>query len=90
MRCRLTATGNETFPLLEKLTRTYGACTITAREGEKIVGLLRFYPKAICQLEGAGGLCLQQEYAAGTRDDFRRQRFPALSSIKDRTLAIHA
>ncbi len=75
--------------LLEKLTRTYGACTIMAREGGKIVGLLRFYPKAICQLEEAGGLCLQQDYAEGPRDDFADSDFPPLSSIQDRTLAVH-
>jgi len=53
------------IPLLEKITRTYGACAIIARDGAEIVGQLRFYPKAICDLEGGGGLCLQQDYPAG-------------------------
>ncbi|MHC4400677.1 MAG: hypothetical protein ACYTG0_13460, partial [Planctomycetota bacterium] len=35
-------------PLLEKLTRAYGACAIVAREDDQIVGQLRFYPKAVC------------------------------------------
>jgi len=44
--------------LLVKLTRTYGSCAIIARDGDYIVGHLRFYPKAVCDMEGAGVHCL--------------------------------
>ena len=47
-------------PLLVKFTRTYGACAIIARDGDEIVGMLRFYPKALCGLEGAGYLCFSR------------------------------
>jgi len=54
-------------PLLRKLADSYGAYAIVARDGDRIVGQTRFYPKAICALEGAGQMCLQQEYPAGPR-----------------------
>ena len=75
--------------LLKKISRIYGACAIIARDGDKIVGQLRFYPKAICNLEGAGGLCLQQDYSAGPADDFTDCDFPFLSQIEDKTLVVH-
>ncbi|MBN1399200.1 MAG: hypothetical protein JXA74_00080, partial [Anaerolineae bacterium] len=56
-------------PLLVKLTRVYGACAIIARDQDRIVGQLRFYPQAVWDMEGAGGLCLQQDYPAGPADD---------------------
>ena len=77
------------IPLLVKITRTYGACAIIARDGDQIVGLLRFYPKAICDLKGAGGLCLQQDHAAGPADDFTDTEFPAPAQIEDKTLVVH-
>lgn len=76
-------------PLLDKLTRTYGACAIVARDGNRVVGLLRFYPKAVWNTEGAGGLCLQQDYPSGPGEDFVKNDFPPLSRIEDRTLAVH-
>ena len=76
-------------PLLLKLTRTYGACAILARDGTEIVGHLRFYPKAICNLRGAGGLCLQQDDPAGPVDDFANYEFPAPAQIEDKTLVVH-
>ena len=33
-------------PLLRALTEAYGACAVVAREGDRIVGTLRFYPRA--------------------------------------------
>lgn len=75
--------------LLQKITRIYGACAIIARDGEEIVGQLRFYPKLICELEGAGGMCLQQDPAAGPTEDFVDIDFPPPSEIKDRTLVVH-
>jgi GNAT superfamily N-acetyltransferase len=76
-------------PMLVKLTRTYGACAIVARDGDRIVGTLRFYPKAIWNMEGAGGLCLQQDDPAGPADDFADYDFPAPAQIGDKTLAVH-
>jgi GNAT superfamily N-acetyltransferase len=77
------------LPLLVKLTRTYDACAILARANNQIVGQLRFYPKAVWNLDGAGGLCLQQDYPSGTADDFAHQDFPALAQIEDKTLLVH-
>src|SRR5512142_291185 len=65
------------IPLLVKLTRTYGACAIVARDGDRIVGHLRFYPKAVWDMAGAGGLCLQQDHPSGPVDDFAEKDFPA-------------
>jgi len=76
-------------PLLLKLTRTYGACAIIARAGGQVVGQLRFYPKAVCGLAGAGELCLQQDYPAGPKDNFAGECLPALAQIEDKTLAVH-
>jgi len=73
--------------LLVKLTRTYGSCAIIARDGDYIVGHLRFYPKAVCDMEGAGGPCLQQDH--GPADDFADSDFPGPAQIEDRTLVVH-
>lgn len=75
--------------LLEALTRVYGACAILARDGGRIVGHLRFYPKAVCDMPGAGQLCLQQDYDAGPEDHFAESSFPPLAEIKDKTLVVH-
>lgn len=75
--------------LLQKLTRLYGACAIIARDGEEIVGQLRFYPKSVCELEGAGGLCLQQDPPAGFTEDFSGIDFPPPSQLPERTLVVH-
>ncbi len=77
------------LPLLLKLTRVYGACAILARDSERVVGHLRFYPKAVGDLPGAGGLCLQQDSPSGPADDLADTPFPALPDIADKTLAIH-
>lgn len=76
-------------PLLVKLTRTYGCCAILARVGEQIVGFLRFYPKAVCNMQGAGSLCLQQEFPAGPVDDFDDSNFPDPAHLEDKTLLVH-
>jgi len=76
-------------PLLAKITRTYGACAIIARDGDEVVGCLRFYPKAVCEMEGAGSLCLQQDHPAGPVEDFADRDFPAPAKIKDRRLVVH-
>ena len=83
-RCR-----TRNLPLLAKLTHAYGACAIVARDGRQIVGHLRFYPKAVCGMAGAGCLCLQQDYPAGPAEDFADADFPAMSQIEDKTLVVH-
>lgn len=76
-------------PLLKKLTSTYGSCAIIARDGDRIVGHLRFYPRVVCNMEGAGGLCLQQDSPAGAVESFADLDFPGIEQIKDRTLVVN-
>jgi hypothetical protein len=76
-------------PVLMKLTRTYGSCAIIARDGDQIVGHLRFYPKFVCDMEGAGGLCLQQDSPAGPVEDFADSDFPDPAQKEDKTLVVH-
>lgn len=76
-------------PLLNKLTETYGACAIIARDGKEIVGQLRFYPRVVCNMEHSGWLCLQQDYPAGPAEDLVDSSFPALAQIADKTLVVH-
>lgn len=76
-------------PLLIQLTNTYGACAILARDGERVVGHLRFYPKAISEMVGAGGLCLQQDPPNGPDEDFADRYFPPLTELADKTLMVH-
>ena len=77
------------IPLLAKLTLTYGACAILARTDDKVVGQLRFYPKAIWDMKDAGEMCLLQDYPNGPVDDFGETEFPPLEEMEDKTLAIH-
>jgi hypothetical protein len=78
------------IPLLEKLTRTYGACAILARDGEDVVGTLRFYPKALCSFGPAGAaFCLLQSHPAGPRDDLVAGEFPPLKELSEKTLFVH-
>jgi hypothetical protein len=72
-------------PLLAKLTRVYGGCAVVAREGDRIVGMLRFYPKAVAGRE----FCLQQAHPAGPAEDFARAAFPPLEQLSDRTVVVH-
>jgi len=75
--------------LLRALTRIYGACAILARSGGHVVGQLRFYPRVVWKREGAGELCLQQDFPNGPAVDFALAEFPPLSQISDKTLLIH-
>jgi GNAT superfamily N-acetyltransferase len=75
--------------LLLKLTRTYGACAIVARDGDDVVGMLRFYPREVWKMEGAGELCLQQDHPAGPVDGFADADFPTLEQMADKTLVVH-
>jgi hypothetical protein len=77
------------LPLLEKLTDAYGACAMLARDGEQVVGTLRFYPKAIAEMPEAGMFCLQQDYPAGPSAALAEKPFPPLSELADRTLSVH-
>ncbi len=77
------------IPVLEKLTQTYGACAILARAGGSVVGQLRFYPKAIWNMDSAGELCLLQDFPYGSAEDFAGTDFPPLEQIADKTLTIH-
>jgi ribosomal protein S18 acetylase RimI-like enzyme len=76
-------------PLLHKLAQVYGAYAIVARDGERIIGQLRFYPKAVCEMGEAGQLCLQQAYPAGPRAELVERDFPSLERLEDKTLVVH-
>lgn len=77
-------------PFLSKLTEVYGACAVIARDGERVVGHLRFYPKAIYRMAAPGlGLCLQQTFPCGPADDLAQRDFPPLTQIADKTLLVH-
>jgi GNAT superfamily N-acetyltransferase len=75
-------------PLLRKLIQTYGTCAIVARDGDQVVGQLRFYPKVVCAMNG-GCLCLQQDPPAGPADGFTDNDFPEPAAIEDKTLSVH-
>ena len=75
-------------PLLRKLIQTYGTCAIVARDGDQVVGQLRFYPKVVCAMNG-GCLCLQQDQPAGPADGFADKDFPEPAAIEDKTLSVH-
>jgi len=83
-RCR-----NRNRPLLKGLIRAYGACAIVARHGDQIVGQLRFYPKDVCGMQSAGGLCLQADYPAGPASDFGQSDLPPREKLQDQTLQVH-
>ncbi|HOW85735.1 MAG TPA: hypothetical protein P5119_01070 [Candidatus Aminicenantes bacterium] len=75
---------------LRSMTDTYGACAVVAGSGGRVVGHLRFYPKAVRQLAGPClGLCLQQASPYGPAADFGRGPFPPLREIEDKTLVVH-
>jgi len=75
--------------LIDKFTEVYGACAVVARRGETVVGHLRFYPRVVWEMEGAGFLCLQQDFPAGPRDDFSALDFPLRKELEEQTLKIH-
>jgi hypothetical protein len=75
---------------LDDLVKTYGACAVVAKQGEAVVGHLRFYPKTVRELAAPGlGLCLQQEFPNGPADDLARRRLTPLNEIVDKTLLVH-
>ena len=76
-------------PLLRKIIQTYGTCAILARDGDKVVGQLRFYPKVVLAMHSSGYLCLQQDPPDGPADDFADNDFPELAAIEDKTLSVN-
>jgi len=77
------------IPLLKKLVKMYGTCVIVARDGDEIIGMLRFYPKAVMSMNKAGYMCLQQDYPAGPAEDIINEQFPSFEEIEDKTLKVH-
>ncbi len=78
------------LPLMEKLVRTYGSCAIVARDGEEVVGTLRFYPKELCAFgESGAGFCLQQAPPAGPAEDLADRSWPERDRFRERTLFVH-
>lgn len=77
------------IPLLTRLTEVYGACAVIARDGERVVGQLRFYPRQLCATHCPGGLCLQQDPPAGPSAEFVHVDFPAFDQLADKTLTVH-
>ena len=70
--------------------KVYGTTAIIARDGEQVMGTLRFYPKALCSFGETGvGFCLQQEYPAGPADGFAERRVPPLHELIDKALFVH-
>ena len=76
------------IPLLKELTELYGSAAILAWEGDEVVGLLRFVPKVVSQMEGGGGFCLLMPFPAGSTEDFPHRVFPSKKTIEDRTLVV--
>lgn len=78
------------LPLLEKPIPTYGTCAILATYGAQVVGFLRFHPKVLFSLEGAGLMCLQQGFPAGPSEHLINQRFPPSTRFETRPIALTA
>lgn len=75
---------------LGNLVKTYGSCAVVAKQGQAVVGHLRFYPRAVRDLAAPGlGLCLQQEFPSGPAEDLGGRRFPPLDEIADTTILVH-
>ncbi len=77
------------LPLLRKITRVYGSCAVTAWDGERVIGMLRFYPKEVCEMPLAGMLCLQQDFPFGPASNFFKGVFPPMPDLADKTLVVH-
>ena len=76
-------------PILRAIAETYGACAVAVREGDAIVGMLRFYPAAVRAMAGSMGFCLQQPFPYGPPEDFGAVRLPPPEDLEDRTLSVH-
>lgn len=74
------------LPLLQRLTAVYGACAMLAWAGSRVVGTLRFYPRAIMM---GPAFCLQQEAPNGPLPELMARPMPPLAELGDRTLVVH-
>ena len=75
-------------PLLKKLIKTYGTCAILAKDGDLVVGTLRFYPRTLFSDQGYG-FCLQQGPPYGPSENSAARELPPLGEIEDKTLKVH-
>lgn len=76
-------------PLLKKLIETYGTCAILAKDGDLVVGTLRFYPKILFSDGSISGFCLQQGPPYGPSESSAVRELPLLEDIDDKTLKVH-
>jgi GNAT superfamily N-acetyltransferase len=76
-------------PILRALTASYGACAILSRDGDRVVGILRFYPRAVLGIAGSLGFCLQRPFPGGPPRDFAAAVLPLRGALEDRTLVVH-
>jgi len=76
-------------PLLKKLIKTYGTCAILAKDGDLVVGTLRFYPKIFFSDGSISGFCLQQGPPYGPSESSVARELPPLEDIQDKTLKVH-
>jgi hypothetical protein len=75
---------------LRKVVQVYGTCAVLAWDGDQVVATLRFYPKALYSMDGAGSsLCILQEHPRGVSDRLVGNRFPPLGELEDKTLKVH-
>ncbi len=75
--------------VLKEITKAYGTCAMLARDGDLIVGSLRFYPKALCFAnDDFAALCLQSS-VTGPKDHVAAKGLPSLDEIEDKTLMVH-
>ena len=74
---------------LKDIMQAYGSCAMLARDGDRVVGTLRFYPKALCSsTDDFVALCLQAS-PTGARDLVTAKGLPSLEEIEDKTLTVH-
>jgi GNAT superfamily N-acetyltransferase len=74
--------------LVRKITEAYGACAIVARDGEKIAGTLRFYPKALWSKAEPGAFCLQG-FPLTAHGFLIGMPLPSFDELEDKTLRVH-
>jgi len=73
--------------ILRELIDFYGTCAMLAMDGDQVVGILRFYPRAIWN--GHEGFCMQQWAPEGPAEDLIDRVWPPLEAMRDRTLRVH-
>jgi hypothetical protein len=83
------STRERNIPILRALTEAYGACAVVARDGDRVVGILRFYPRTVLEMAGTLGFCMQQTFPSGPPQDFAGASLRPSRELEDRTLAVH-